>query len=131
MGGKLAAGGGGVTPDQEIARKRKLVSAARALLSLQVGLVTGSLRISKLLYSLPPHIRDRHPSFDEMLNAIPRDLPLGSARIQWAHGPLIDSDRRLAVYENRFREQIMRECVAIIEAWGSEPTDKLTEIDDT
>ena len=58
-----------MTPEQRESRIKKLVSSARAVLSLQVGLAVGANRISNNLYWLGPEFKDSHPIFQQFIGA--------------------------------------------------------------
>ncbi len=80
---KPSASLGYMTPEQEIARLAKLVSAAKALLSLQVGLAVGASRVRNALSWLGATYEQKHPVFKDFIDNIPRDIPLGGARLLW------------------------------------------------
>lgn len=108
-----------MTPDQETARRRRLVSAAKALLSLQVGLAVGGLRMIGILHSLGKPYEQAHAVFFEFINSIPMDIPLGGARLLWNPGPMLESDARLAEVEAAYRRLLLEEWVRIIEMYGA------------
>jgi hypothetical protein len=108
-----------MTPYQEVARKKKLVSAAKALLSLQVGIAIGCVRIMKLLSWLSMWDDPRFQVFGEFIRAT-KALPLGNERLLWATAALLESDAKLAELEIEFRPELLKACVAIIEAYGEE-----------
>jgi len=108
-----------MTPEQFNARKRRLVSAAKALLSLQVGLYVGARRIEHSLGSLGPDFQTRHNIFSEFTDAVPIDIPVGSARLLWDSEVVMKTDSALALVESRYRTQLMAECVAMIRLYGS------------
>ena len=108
-----------MTPEQEIARLAKLVSAAKALLSLQVGLAVGASRVRNALSWLGATYEQKHPVFKDFIDNIPRDIPLGGARLLWNPAVMLETDGRLARVEARFRTALLNECVRIIEAYGS------------
>lgn len=103
-----------MTPDQEASRLKKLASAARALLSQQVGLAVGASRIVNCLTWLGRESEQKHPVFAQFLDAIPRDIPLGGARLLWSPEAMLNTDKRLAPIESEYRERLFRECVEII-----------------
>jgi hypothetical protein len=107
-----------MTPEQQDARTRRLVSAARALLSLQVGLYVGARRIENSLIWLGPDFRMKHRVFAEFTDAVPRDIPVGTARLLWNLQTMLATDARLASVEARFRAQLLAECVEIIRTYG-------------
>jgi hypothetical protein len=103
-----------MTPEQEVARKRRVVSAARALLSLETGLVTGASRLRYALRYLGDEHEARFPAFGRFLDAIPIPTPLGDLRLACAEEYLLRTDAELAVVESTFRASIMRECLAVL-----------------
>jgi hypothetical protein len=107
-----------MTPEQRDARTRRLVSAARALLSLQVGLYVGARRIENLLTWLGPEFRTKHPIFSEFTGAVPLDIPVGTARLLWNQEAMLKTDAKLASVETRFRTALLAECVEIIKRYG-------------
>jgi hypothetical protein len=107
-----------MTPEQREARTRRLVSAARALLSLQVGLYIGARRIENALYFLGPDFQTKHRVFSEFTDAVPRDIPLGSTRLLWDPMVVLETDSKLATVEARFRAQLLAEAVEIIRQYG-------------
>ncbi|GLQ99289.1 hypothetical protein [Dyella mobilis] len=108
-----------MTPEQEISRRKKLVSAAKALLTLQVGLAVGASRIENILLWLGESYQREHPFFAFFIANIPPDIPLGGARLLWSSGPMLDSDDRLARIEAKFRRSLLGECVKIIDKYDS------------
>ena len=106
-----------MTPDQEIARKKQLVSAAKALLSLQVGIGIGCVRINKILHWLSLQDDHRYHVFKQFF-AKAMDLPIGNERLLWARSALLEQDAKLAEIEAEFRPKLLRACMAIIDTYG-------------
>lgn len=98
---------------------RKLVSNARAILTYQVGLPHGCVRMSKILFWLKPHCALSYPVFDEYLEAT-RELPIGSERLRWSKEALKEKDVELEAINRRFRNAIATACHDIIEQHGGE-----------
>ena len=109
-----------MTPEQEVARKRRVVSAARRLLSLEAGLVTGASRLRYALRYLGDEHEQRFPTFGRFLDAIPGPTPLGELRLVCAEEFLLRTDAQLAAVEAMFREPIMRECLAVLNEFNKE-----------
>lgn len=103
-----------MTPEQKNARIKRLVSAARALLSLQVVLYVGARRIEHVLDWLGADFKTKHYIFSEFTQAVPIDIPVGNARLMWNPEALLRTDSRLASVEARFRTQLLAECIDII-----------------
>lgn len=106
-----------MTPEQEVARKKQLVSAAKALLSLQVGIGVGCIRINKLLFWLRLEASEEHQVFRQFVKAA-SGLPIGNERLLWATEALLQQDTTLNKVEAKFRPAIMRACVNIIATYG-------------
>ena len=107
-----------MTPEQQDARISRLVSSARALLSLQVGFYVGARRIENALSWLGPDFKARHQVFATFTDAVPLDLPVGTARLFWNPETMLATDAQLASVEARFRAQLLAECLEIIRNYG-------------
>ena len=106
-----------MNPEQEVARKKQLVSAAKALVSLQVGIGVGCVRINKLLIWLRLDGNEEHQVFRQF-NKATVGLPIGNERLLWATDALLQQDTKLSKIEAKFRPAIMRACVNIIGTYG-------------
>ena len=106
-----------MTPEQEFARKKQLVSAAKALLSLQVGISIGCVRITKLLLRLGLQSDERYRVFHQF-NQATLGLPIGNERLLWAHPALLEHDIKLAKIETDFRPKLLDACISIISQYG-------------
>ena len=106
-----------MTPNQKIARTKRLVSTAKAILSLQVGIAVGSLRICKLLSWL--HLQDdaKYQVFSQFIRSAGA-IPLANERLLWAHSALLEQDEKLSQIEAIYRPKIMKACIAIITEWS-------------
>jgi hypothetical protein len=76
-------------PNEELNRRKlieKLVAAARAVITYQVGLPVGCLRVSNLSRWLndPPELPTVFRRYVD--EAAPTGLPLGSDRLEWSKG---------------------------------------------
>src|SRR5690606_19953009 len=103
-----------MTPEQEQARKNKLVSAAKGVVSGQVGITVGCHRIENCLYHLGEKWQKENPMFSSYLQQFPMDMPIGSERLLWSLDKILETDSVLAQIEFNARQQIMEACVAII-----------------
>jgi hypothetical protein len=109
-----------MTPEQEVARRKRAASAARSLLSLESGLAFGAKRVHGALQLLGDDVPDRFPAFGAFLDAIPKATPLGQLRLLCQERLLIESDQILASVESRYRSRLLLECIAVIRAYGAE-----------
>jgi hypothetical protein len=91
-----------------------VVSAARALLALEVGLYLGAKRASNALAQLEGGLSERFPTFDRFLSAVPSHLPVGQTRLTCTPSYLAESDAVLAALEARFRAELLTECLSVL-----------------
>ena len=106
-----------MTPEQEVARTKRLVSAAKALLSLQVGIAAGSLRVRKILHWLNLQDDEKYQGFTGFITATGA-IPLANERLLWAYSALLEQDEKLAKIEAMYRPSILKACIAIITEFG-------------
>lgn len=102
-----------MTPEQQDARRKRLVSGARALLSLQVGIAFGCMRMNRLLHDAGVPLDDQPGVFRRFLAAA-TDLPLANERLKWETNALLAGDAQLTLVESEFRPAILAACVDII-----------------
>ena len=107
-----------MTPEQHTGNIAKLVSAARALLSGQVGISVGALRINNLLRWLGAEVDGEFPQFRDFLSQVPASVPLANERLHWETDALLTADRQLAEIESKARVQLMSACAQIIRTYG-------------
>ena len=103
---------------QELSRKRRLVGAARSLLMLESGFAFGAKRVWNALDRLGDEYKRQHPAFGEFLRAIPTATPLGELRLLCTQELLLESDLALSKVELKFRQPLLKECRAVIDAYG-------------
>ena len=103
---------------------RKLVANARAIISYQVGLPVGCVKMNRLLHWLE-HEGERldFPIFSEYLEKV-RDFPTGSERLECSRAALRRYDERLVPVNLEYRERIIDACFDIIERYGAGKTDQ-------
>lgn len=93
---------------------RKLVANARAIISYQVGLPVGCLKMTNLLYWLEAEgERLDLPIFGEYLEKV-HDIPIGSERLECSRAALRRYDERLVPINLEYRERIIDACFDII-----------------
>jgi hypothetical protein len=108
-----------MSPEQEIARKKKLVRAASLTLSMEFGLAFGADRMQTFICHLGGNYMNEHAVISEFIKAIPADIPYGSARLLWDTNAMLATDSRLAFVESIYRERILKECARIISMYKS------------
>ena len=103
---------------------RKLVANARAIISYQVGLPFGCVRMSRLLTWLEYEGEKLgFPVFGEYLESV-RELPTGSERLECSRAALRRYDGRLVPIDLEYRERILDACFDIIERYGAGKTEQ-------
>jgi hypothetical protein len=100
---------------------QKLVANARAIITYQVGLPVGCLKMSKILTWLAPYEQLDYPVFRDYLQAA-QELPLGTERLRWNRESLRRYDERLLKINLTYREQILDTCFDIIEKYKNSET---------
>ena len=104
-------------PHKSVTHLKQLVSAARAIVTYQVGLPLGCIRVRKILIWLKPHKELVYPVFDEYLKSVSA-LPLSSERLRWNRDALREADKKLEAASKRFRDRIFEACYEIIDLYG-------------
>jgi hypothetical protein len=103
---------------------RKLVANARALISYQVGLPVGCVKMSRLLAWLENEGEKLDfPIFGEYLGRV-RDVPTGSERLECSRAALRRYDERLVPINLEYRERIIDACFDIVERYSSNTVDE-------
>jgi hypothetical protein len=97
----------------------KLVSNARAIITYQVGLPVGCLRMARLLYSLQALGSFEYPAFGEYLLEV-ENLPISSERLHWARDALRKVDECLDKTNAKFRDRVFEACHDIIDAFATD-----------
>jgi hypothetical protein len=110
-------------PPKSVSYLKQLVSASRAIITYQVGLPVGCVRIRKILYWLQPHKELSYPVFDKYLNSL-NGLPISSERLMWSHDSLREADKKLEALNSKFRDSIFEACYEIIETYESKNDDE-------
>ncbi len=104
-------------PPKSASYSKKLVSAARAIVTYQVGLPVGCTRAQRALIWLRPHQELDYPVFDKYLQSLSA-LPISSERLEWNREALREADKKLEALSRRFRDYIFQACYEIIDSYG-------------
>lgn len=107
-----------VNPEPRTSFRRQLVSAARAVVTYQVGLPVGCVRLGGALARLRGVEPVELPAVASYLDAA-RGLPLGTERLAWDRDALRPLDARLEAINREFRDAVFDECYAVIDRFGS------------
>jgi hypothetical protein len=110
-------------PPKSVSYSKMLVSTARAIVTYQVGLPFGCIRIRRILCDLRPYKELSYPVFDEYLKSL-KGLPIGSERLKWNRDVLRVSDKKLEAETGKFRDAIFEACYEIIDSNGSQSGSK-------
>ena len=97
---------------------KQLVANARAIISYQVGLPFGCMRMHKILYWLKPFEVLDFPVFDRYWTAT-LELPTTSERLHCSREALRRFDERLVAINLEYREEILDTCFEIIERFAN------------
>ena len=111
-----------MTPEQAVARRKKAVAAAKALLSLEYGFYFGAQRIRTALSLIDEEYLVRFPAFQKFLEEVPLGTPTGQLRLLCQVDYLMASDKILATAEAAHRAALLQECLAVVRALGNNET---------
>lgn len=92
----------------------KVVAVARSIVTYQIGLPAGCIRMHRTLSWLAPYETGLPGVFDEYLKAV-RHLPISSERLSWDRRTLQERDKLLEVANQRFRDQVFDACWNLID----------------
>jgi hypothetical protein len=101
-------------PSKRDSAARKVVSAARAIVTYQIGLPQGCVRVNRALRWLAPYEKSLPTVFEDYLKEV-RLLPIGSERLTWNRKALKEKDIALEAANQQFRNQIFDSCWTLID----------------
>lgn len=104
-------------PSKRDSAARKVVAAARSIVTYQIGLPQGCLRVNRALAWLAPYETGLPTVFEDYLKEV-RLLPIGSERLAWNRKVLGEKDVALEAANQRFRNQIFDSCWSLIERFA-------------
>jgi hypothetical protein len=97
---------------------RKLVANARAIISYQVGLPVGCVKMDRILYWLENEGEKLDfPVFGQYLDKV-REVPTGSERLVCSREALRRYDERLVPINLEYRGRVIDACFDIVERYG-------------
>ena len=111
-------------PTKRDSAAKKVVAVARSIVTYQIGLPAGCVRMRRTLSWLAPHEKGLPEVFEEYMNEV-RLLPITSERLYWNREALQESDKLLEAANQRFRDRIFDACWALIDRFAD--SDGLTE----
>ena len=96
---------------------RKVLAAARQIVTYQIGLPAGCQRV--LRFWEPPLVDgiEQKAVFEEFMRAV-EGLPIGSERLHWNRNALKEKDVLLERINSDFRDRIFEACWKLIELFA-------------
>jgi hypothetical protein len=101
-------------PSKRDSAARKVVAAARAIVTYQIGLPVGCQRLQRALSWLSPYESNLPTLCDEYMEAVV-GLPLSTDRLEWDRESLSQKDITLESANRRFRDRIFETCWSLID----------------
>ena len=98
---------------------RRVMANARAIITFEVGVPLGCMRMSRLFTWLKPRRDFDFPVFEEYLNAV-REFAIGRNRLEWNREALLQQDVKLEEVNAAFRDRIHHSCHDIIQQLRAE-----------
>ena len=104
-------------PSKRDSTARKVVAAARSIVTYQIGLPQGCVRVNRALHWLAPYETGLPTVFEDYLKEV-RLLPIGSERLHWNRKVLKEKDIALEAANQKFRNRVFDACWTLIERFG-------------
>ena len=104
-------------PSKRDSAARKVVAVARSILTYEIGLPAGCLRMQRTLLWLAPHETGLPTIFDEYLKEV-QGLPKTSERLLWDRKVLREKDILLEAANQRFRDRVFDACWGVIDRFA-------------
>ncbi len=101
-------------PSRRDSLARKVVAAARSIVTYQIGLPQGCVRVNRALQRLVPYETGLPTVFEDYLKEV-QLLPIGFERLNWNRKVLQEKDIALEAANQRFRNRIFDACWTLIE----------------
>ena len=103
-----------VNPSKRDSAARKVVAVARSILTYQIGLPAGCVRMQRTLSWLAPYETGLPTIFEEYLKEV-LGLPITSERLLWDRKILREKDTLLEGANQRFRDRVFDACWGLID----------------
>src|SRR5215469_13898044 len=108
---------GMANPSKRDSAARKVVAAARSIITYQIGIPEGCRRMNRALVWLAPYETALPTVFEDYLKEV-RLLPTGSERLSWNRKILEEKDISLEAANQRFRNRIFDSCWTLIKRFA-------------
>ena len=105
---------------------KKVVAVARSIVTYQIGLPAGCVRMRRTLYWLAPYEKDLPDVFDEYLKEV-HQLPISSERLLWDRKTLRETDKLLEAINQRFRDRVFDACWTLNDRFADSATQAGTD----
>jgi len=107
-------------PSKRDSAARKVVAVARAIVTYEIGLPAGCVRMRRSLSWLAPYEAGLPTVFEEYLKEV-RELPITSERLLWNRSALQEKDKMLEGMNRHFRDRVFDACWALIDRFADAP----------
>jgi hypothetical protein len=107
-----------MNPSKRDVYAKKVVSAARSLVTYEVGIPRGCQRVRRALYWLKPFEAGLPTIFDEYLEKV-ATLPIGSERLEWSRDVLKEKDVSLEAINQEYRDALFEASWGLIDRFNS------------
>lgn len=95
---------------------RKVVAAAKSILSGELGIVAGARHLAKWRFDLGAE-HDPDLMFFVGVDSETDHLPVGDARSHWDAQALKQKDEEMRSFEATFREEALRACQRLVQKY--------------
>lgn len=106
-------------PSKRDSAARKVVAVARSIVTYEIGIPAGCVRMSRTLSWLAPYETDLSTVFEEYLHEV-QSLPLTSERLGWDRSVLHEKDKVLEATNQRFRDRVFDTCWDLIDRFAKD-----------
>jgi hypothetical protein len=110
-------------PSKHDSAARKVVAAARSVVTYQIGLPQGCVKINRALRWLAPYETGLPTVFEDYLKEV-QSLPIGSERLTWDRKILREKDIALEAANKNFRNQIFDSCWTLIDRFADHSSEE-------
>ena len=106
-----------VNPSKRDSAAKRVVACARSIVTYQVGLPVGCIRITRTLTWFAPFEAELPKIFERYLSEL-TGLPIGSERLLWDRITLKEKDVLLEATSQRYRDDIFDACWELIDRFA-------------
>lgn len=103
-----------VNPEKQVSLHRELVAVARSIVTYQMGLPLGCVRLARISTWLKAFEVSELPAVEKYLERT-RGLPIGTERLAWDRAALRREDVKLEAANIEFRDSVFETCYSILD----------------